>query len=337
LRARARAARSSTGAVRALALLLATALFAGCSTPAQKKAASVYGPAQSVLEVVSMLRRHVPDDTYRFAPATDFTGRNVYRSSLLRLENIERLHAESLKAGHMDAVIAFAKARALERLRAYDLAVTYYVFAAERDEILREEALRSSAICAELAEIVSVGIDLMDPIPAETASPAFDLDTNQVVAGLDLRISLLTDLLDQTRAEKEPHFGFVIREEIERADVTRARYFAALRSVLSDGSVIAVSESQRVIMRHAPSKNRNLHLISLADLYADLATEYVQANPPESLRFDPPRFRELVDAASRIYQSVAIQDGTPEKIEAARRFEAFLAFTLKVDRDRFTP
>jgi hypothetical protein len=33
---------------------------------------------------------------------------------------------------------------------------------------------------------------------------------------------------------------------------------------------------------------------------------------------------------------VASEDGTPEKLQAARRFEAFLAFTLKVDRDRFT-
>lgn len=316
--------------------MVAAGILGGCSTPAQKKAESIYGPAQSVLEVVSVLRRHVPDDTYRFPPATDFTGRNVYRSSLLRLENIERLHAASLKAGYMDAVIGFAKARALERLRAYDLAVTHYEFAASRDDLLAAEARRSRDICAELARIVAIGIDLMDPVPQLPNGQAYSLDTEQVVADLDLRVSLLTDLLERTREEEEPHFGYVIREEIERADVTRAQYFTALRSVLPDGSVLAVAETQRVVTRHAPSKNRNVHLISLADLYADLATEYVEANPPRSLRFDPPRFRELVDAASRIYQSVAVQDGTPEKLEAARLFEAFLAFTLKVDRDRFT-
>jgi hypothetical protein len=63
----------------------------------------------------------------------------------------------------------------------------------------------------------------------------------------------------------------------------------------------------------------------------------VDANPPASLGFDPPRFEELVDAASRLYESVANQDGAPEKLEANQKLESFLAFTLRVDRDRFTP
>ena len=67
----------------------------GCSTAQKKKLEAHYGPSESVLEVVATLRRHVPDDTYRFPPATDFTGRNVYLSTLLRLESIERMHAEN--------------------------------------------------------------------------------------------------------------------------------------------------------------------------------------------------------------------------------------------------
>ena len=101
-----------------------------------------YRPTANVLEVVAVLRRHVPDDTYRFEPARDFTGRNVYRSSLLRLENLERMHAAALRAGHMDGVIAFAKGRALERLRGFDLAADAYRLAAERDPELKVEALR---------------------------------------------------------------------------------------------------------------------------------------------------------------------------------------------------
>src|SRR5262249_28075027 len=74
-----------------------------------------YGPAETGLEVVAVLRAHIDDDTSRFEPARDFTGRNVYRSSLLRLESLERVHAESLRAGHLDGVLAFAKGRSLER------------------------------------------------------------------------------------------------------------------------------------------------------------------------------------------------------------------------------
>ena len=136
---------------------------------------------------------------------------------------------------------------------------------------------------------------------------------------------------------KDTHYAFVVQEEIERVDVARADYFAALRRLLPDGDGRAAAERQRVAMRHHDSKSSSRHLLALAGLYADLAEEYVDANPPESLRFDPARFQELIDTAARVYEMVATRDGTPEKIEASRRLEAFLAFALRVDRDRFTP
>ena len=91
-----------------------------------------------------------------------------------------------------------------------------------------------------------------------------------------------------------------------------------------------------MILDHRDSKNANRHLLALADLYVDLATEYVERHPPEGLRFDPPAFEELADSASRLYETVAEQDGATERVEASRRLEAFLAFTLRVDRDRFS-
>jgi hypothetical protein len=109
-----------------------------------------------------------------------------------------------------------------------------------------------------------------------------------------------------------------------------------MRFVLADGQLRAVSELQRVLNRNAASKNRRRHMMQLANLYVALAEEYVAAVPPSSLGFDPPRFQELVDVATQLYQAVSVQDGTPEKLEAARRLEAFLAFALTVDRDRFS-
>ena len=293
----------------------------------------MYGPTQSVIEVVAVLRRHVPDDTYRFPPASDFTGRNVYRSTLLRLENLERVHSDALRAGHLDATIHFAKARSLERLRSYDLAAEHYRVAAERSQTLRNEALRSAHTCEELHAATEVGIDLANPLAAQGSSPPFSTDDQQVLANLDERMARLSSLATD---HKETHYRFVIREEAERADVIRARYFVTMRHALPDGSLRAVSELQRVVTRHGPSKNRLRHMLDLADFYAALAEDYAKANPPESLRFDPVVFQELADGASQIYQSVASEDGTPEKLEAARHFEAFLAFTLQVDRDRFT-
>ncbi len=119
--------------------------------------------------------------------------------------------------------------------------------------------------------------------------------------------------------------------------MARARFLVDVRRLDPDGDVRALAALQQVVVRHRESKNTNAHLLALADLYATLSVDYVQTHPPESLHFDPPRFEELVESAARLYEAIANQDGAPEKLEAARRLEAFLAFTLKVDRDRFAP
>jgi hypothetical protein len=288
--------------VAAVALLLAGS--SGCSTHQPNPR---YRPTQSVLEAVAVLRRHVPDDTYRFEPARDFTGRNVYRASLLRLENLEQIHAESLRAGHMDDVIAFAKGRSLERLRAYDLAATSYRSAAERDGPLRQDALASAAVCDALDE----------------------------AAGLsgEQRAALLNALQED---QADSHYAAVIREELELGQLEDAQRLVAARRLEPDGGVRALSALQRLVIDHRESKNQNRHLLRLADLYEELAREYVAANPPAGLRFDPPAFEELVDAAARLYEAVANQDGATERLEASQRLESFIAFTLRVDRDRFS-
>jgi len=310
-------------------------VLAGCrSTP---DVDARHSATASVLEVVAVLRRHVPDDTYRFEPARDFTGRNVYRSSLLRLENLERVHAEGLRAGQMDGVIAFAKGRALERIRAYGLAAESYRIAAEREAALRAEALRSTDLCEGIHESLGapVGIEPAHTGDASAVSAFLGIPApDAVLADFETRNAQLESL---ARAAEGTHHVAVLREEIERADVERARYFVRLRDVIQDGDVRAVAELQRVVLHHPESKRASRHLLDLADLYAELSAEYVERHPPESLSFDPVEFRDLVDSGARIYEMVAARDGTPEKIEASRRLEAFLAFSIGVDRDRFTP
>ena len=285
----------------ALAAVVVALLATGCrTTPVSDPR---YRPSENVLEVVAVLRRHVPDDTYRFEPARDFSGRNVYRASLIRLENLEKVHADALRAGHMDGVIAFSKGRALERLRAFDLAAENYRRAAEREDSLADDALKSAAACDALAEAAALGFDLGRPRTENDPDPPRDPDG--VIRASEARISLLEALETDHMGD---HYHAIIREEIERADVLRARFFVDSRRILPDGNVRALGELQRVIVRHRDSKDANRHLLELG----------------------------LVDAASRLYEAVANQDGTSEKLEAARRLEAFLAFTLRVDRDRFS-
>lgn len=333
----ARSARAATrptdrGLVLCVALACALSIATGCTNFKKKKLETEYGPTESVVEVVAVLRRHVPDDTYRFPPALDFTGRNVYRSSLLRLENLERLHADAIRSGYMDPVIAFAKGRALERLRAYDLAAQYYRRAAEFEGDLQPLARTSASICERISEAVHVGIDLPDPLDAANDAHIRTPEPEEVVAELEERIALLGLLLPEV---KDSHYAFVVKEEIERADEIRAHYFLEMRFALPDGQVRALSELQRLSSRHQPSKNRLRHILALAGFYDTLAHEYVRATPPESLEFDPATFQEIIDPAAQLYQAVASQDGTPEKLEAQRRLEAFIAFTLQIDQDRF--
>jgi len=314
------------------------ALCAACaSTP---KVDPVYRPTENVLEVISVLRAHINDDTYRFEPARDFTGRNVYRSSLLRLENLEQLHPDLLQANDMDGVIVFAKARSLERLRAFDLAAENYRLAADLSDDLRLEALRSADICDELYEAAQMTQSLEPQgetdLDSDTATVdrLIELDPDAVLAEFEARVALLNGLVVIAEGD---HYSPIVQEEIERADESRANYFVGIRKTDPDGDVRAISELQRVIARHPTSKNFNRHLLELADLYAELAVEYSSTYPPESLNFDPVRFQELVEGASRLYEMVASRDGTPEKLEASRRLEAFLAYSIRIDRDRFTP
>jgi hypothetical protein len=317
----------------AIALMLASAVGVGCTNYKKRKLETEYGPTESVVEVVAVLRRHIPDDTYRFPPATDFTGRNVYRSSLLRLESLERLHADAIRSGYMDPAIAFAKGRALERLRAYDLAAQHYRRTARFEGDLQTLALSSASICERIAEATRIGIDLQNPLDPAGDAQLRSTDPEEVIAALEERAALLGLLLPEVA---DSHYAYVVKEEIERADEIRASYFVEMRFALPDGQVRAVAELQRLASRHQPSKNRLKHILKLARFYDTLAHEYVRATPPESLQFDPATFQEIIDPASQLYQAVASQDGTPEKLEAQRRLEAFLAFTLQVDQDRFT-
>jgi len=319
--------------VRARAVLAVVLVALGCAAKPHPVAPQ-YQPVASVLEVVATLRRHLPDDTYRFQPGLDFSGRNIYRASLIRLESIESVHADSLRAGNLDDVIAYSKARALERLRAYDLAAESHRRAAEHDGPLRDEARKAASLDDGLAEAIQIGYDPDRPLrPGARPTPA-PSDPNSAIADYDRRQGLLDALGDEANGT---FLESVVKEEVERTDVTRAHYFVARRNLGPDGNVRALAELQRVMTRHRDSKNANRHMLALADLYAAMAEEYVEERPPESLFFDPPAFQELVDSASQLYEAVANQDGTPEKLEAARRLEAFLAFTLRVDRDRFSP
>ena len=285
--------------------------WVGCATPDPELR---YRPTENVLEAVSVLRLHLDDDTYRFAPARDFAGKNVYRATLNRLEALEEIHSEKFKSGYLIDVILFSKGRALERITEYDLAARHYARVAQFTSPLALEARRSRRIC----EVFRDAREMRPPRGALRDAATAHFDARQRA-------------LEAIEGEVfDTHYHAVLWEELEWTDLERARYFRAHRAQAPGSEALVLQQYQRLVQRHRESKLRNRHLIELADLYADLSRDYAAHHAPASLRFDPVTFDEYSFGATRIYEAVAQQDGTLEKIEAARKLEAFLAFTLQV-------
>lgn len=286
-----------------------------CRTPNPD---AVYRPTESVLEVATLLRLHRDDDTYRFAPARDYTGKNVYRAALDRLESLEALYQDKFQSGYLDAEILFAKGLALERITEFTLAAEHFSHAASIESVLRDAAVLAATICERLDA-------------ARGIEPPHDATPEHAMAVFDERLRILDALL--LEAGTSWHRP-VIREEVERADLARAEYFRA-RWLLEPGLAAAVLQQYQVLLQqHAESKNRNRHLIALADLYSDFSRRYAARHPPVSLRFDPATFDEYAKSAHRLYESVSQQDGAVEKLEAEHKLEAFTAFTLEIHEQK---
>ena len=237
------------------------ALCLACSTPPP---AATYAPTENVLEVVALLRLHIDDDTYQFPPARDFTGKDIYRSSLNRLEGFEEIHSETFKSGHLQDVVLFAKGRALERITEYDLASLHYAKVEEMDSPLAEPARRGREINARLRR-------------ANLVRPSSQMSLENALAAFEERQALL----EQLEREVDPsHYVYVVREELERTDVARAEYLRARRRIDDGLDATALRQYQRLVQRNQRSKFRNRHLLDLGDLYVDLSRDYARRVPP---------------------------------------------------------
>jgi len=301
---------------RVTRLLAAALLATACASAPPSDPADE--PTQDLLEVVAVLRLHVDDDTYRFAPARDISGRNVFRASFERLESLETAHAEKMSTGYMTDVLWFAKARALERIGEYQLAKAHYARVADLDSELKEPARAGREVCDRLLRASA-----SDAAPPSSPQAAADRWTQHRAA------------LEALRADvAETHWRYVVSEEIERGDVAEAAYFAAQSESDPSLEATALQRAQQVVELHRDSKNKNRHLLALADLYAELSRRYARRNPPPSLGFDPATFDEYAHGATRVYEVVSEQDGTVEKLEAAHKLEAYLSYTLQVHEDK---
>jgi hypothetical protein len=198
-----------------LAILIAS-ILAGCWSRAPEPD-PLYRPTENVLEAVAVLRLHIDDDTYRFPPARDFTGKNVYRASLRRLEALEQIHAEKFRSGYLTDVLLFAKGRAL---------------------VLLEPALEALDVNERLHG-------------ARSIEPGPDALVEQALAEFDERERLLDVLAEEIA---DTHYAYVVKEEREVADQARAEYFRARRRLEARLDALTLQQYQRLVQRNRESK-----------------------------------------------------------------------------------
>ncbi len=301
-------------------LLLLPCLIAGGLTSCGKapETAPRYEATEGILEVVSVLRLHIEDDTYRFPPARDFTGKNVYRASLNRLESMEEAYAQKLASGYLLDVVLFAKGRALERIREYELAAKHYQRVSAMDSALVGPATLGNEICTRL-------------LAASTLAPSAESTPEEALRVFDERRAALEGLLVEVAGT---HYAYVGMEELERTDAARASSFAVRARANPRHDQLALDEFRALVANHPDSRNRYRHLLDLADFYSALSRRYVREATPASLRFDPATFDDYAYNATRLYETVSQQDGGVEKVEATRKLEAFLAFQLQVHDEK---
>ena len=290
-------------------------LASGCASTEPPAALE---PTQDLLEVVAVVRLHVDDDTYRFPTARDYTGKNVFRVSFERLESLETAHPEKLSSGYATDVVWFTKARALERIGEYDLAMRHYARVMELD--------------SELADAARAGRDVNARIvAARSLAPPADATPEAADAGYGRQRADLEALRDEVASS---HYRFVVEEELERVDVADSTTLTAYAALDPRYEAAALERAQSLVQAHRQSKNHNRHLLALGDLYAACSRRYAQKYPPPSLGFDPATFDEYAHGATRVYEVVAQQDGAVEKLEGQHKLEAFLGFTLQVHEER---
>jgi len=269
-----------------------------------------YVTEADLLKVVTELQRLSGKDTYRFPIPKDVTGANVYKATLIRLQDYEAKHP-----GAYPELLAFTRGRAYEELREYGKAIEQYQVVSQGKNQLKEEAAKAVVVLTRFQEIRQSPLNATTPV--------------EYIQALDNQIAAWQEVQKQ---QVGTPYEALAREEEERLDRAKVTFLELNRYSIEDGNESVVLAYQQLIGKHKESKNVYRYQIEFADFYCILAQEYVAQNDPQSLRFDPSTFEDLGRTAMRLYGQVAHEDGVMEKLEAKGKLEALEAYMAKVGR-----
>jgi hypothetical protein len=272
----------------------------------------ITGPAtdpvadDSLTRVVTELKLHLRDDTYRYDRATTDDGRNVFAVALWRLDRLAALRARPADSWeNADYVIEFARGKALERLRRYGDAVSAFQHVAGSGSLLGDAA-------AERARV----IESFATASARPAEPFANPEEERIF--IEGRIDLWRRLADDVHGT--PYESLAL-EEIEAWQVMRVDWYTR-----GDQLTSAISACENLIEANRESKLFGKHLLRLGDLYADSARRAELQARANLASLDASSYDSLVDQAFSAYE-LAAEDRRPAlRREARSRIEALLAY-----------
>ncbi|MGI8905148.1 MAG: hypothetical protein ACR2IE_01500 [Candidatus Sumerlaeaceae bacterium] len=270
-------------------------------------------PAENLLLIVADIQRHINDDVYRFPYPLDANGQNVFRASIVRLSNYERIYP-----GRLKEVVALAKAQAFEKLCAFQEAGANYQAAQKSgDERIKKVAGEGFERMKQFSSIVDV-------IPDKSTPRTWERD-------IRTRIAELSALVKTTSL---PHVA-LLQVERERAQMQLAEFYKAVRFIRPYSMKDLTNQLKENVEVNKASKMLYTHHLMQADLQFELAKEYTVLNDPEGPDFDLRDFEGFTKSARAEYAIVEQADGFDEKQEGRAKLQALDAFVERVtDRAR---
>jgi hypothetical protein len=197
---------------------------------------------ESLTHLVAELRMQLREDSYQYPRPQTSDGRDYFTLTLWKLERLARERERAPDAWERaDQVIAFARARILEKLRRYAEAAEGFESVTRFDSILTEAAREAALRDRELAELAEP-LEVVDAAAVEERIRAWH------ERAWDLR---------------DTRWGPMAREELEAWQAMRVEQLSA------EGQWdAAVEAAERVVEEHRLSKHAGRHLVRLGDLYA---------------------------------------------------------------------
>jgi hypothetical protein len=298
----------------------------GCSSLGQHTA-RVRGADEghTLTHIVARLQVHLRDDTYRLHRSVTESGENVFEDALRQLDRLRRARADAGEPlDEADAVLWYARARSLERLRRYDQATHAYFAAAEGTSVLSAPASEAAEVMRRFAAHAG---PLPEPRPQHAEADSAGEATSNPLADARLALGEAARMelrAEQWRALAEEYaltgYAPLAREEAEGWDMMRVESLARedlARAVRAQRSLIEANRSSKLYARH---------LIRLGDLYAEAARrEYLQ-HRARARTLDVERYDSFLEHAFAAYEMAIDQRRPAVRRQATTKIEALLAY-----------